>query len=76
MQSSIVVRRSKVHGLGVFATRAIRKGEVIDEYVGERISHAEANWRYRHRDFNDTECPGDVLYAMLPQLRKDVAARM
>ncbi|SFE20401.1 N-acetylmuramoyl-L-alanine amidase [Actinacidiphila alni] len=31
---------------------------------------------YGHRDFNDTECPGDKLYAMLPQLRKDVAARM
>src|SRR3954463_13500990 len=50
---AIVVRRSRVHGLGVFATRAIRKGEVIEEYVGERISHSEANWRYRHRDFND-----------------------
>jgi hypothetical protein len=31
---------------------------------------------YGHRDFNDTECPGDVLYGMLPQLRKDVAAAM
>jgi N-acetylmuramoyl-L-alanine amidase len=31
---------------------------------------------YGHRDFNDTECPGDVLYGMLPQLRKDTAARM
>ena len=28
---ALVVRRSKVHGLGVFATRAIRKGEVIDD---------------------------------------------
>ena len=31
---------------------------------------------YGHRDFNDTECPGDKLYAMLPKLRKDTAARM
>ena len=52
-EPAIEVRRSKVHGFGVFATRAIRKGEVIEEYVGERISHGEANWRYRHRDFND-----------------------
>ncbi|GHJ42083.1 peptidoglycan recognition family protein [Streptomyces sp. TS71-3] len=29
---------------------------------------------YGHRDFDDTQCPGDVLYGMLPQLRKDVAA--
>ncbi len=28
---------------------------------------------FGHRDFNDTECPGDVLYGMLPQLRNDVA---
>jgi len=28
---------------------------------------------YGHRDFRATECPGDVLYAMLPQLRRDVA---
>ncbi|MQA93081.1 MAG: N-acetylmuramoyl-L-alanine amidase [Streptosporangiales bacterium] len=26
-----------------------------------------------HRDYNATACPGDVLYAMLPQLRNDVA---
>jgi hypothetical protein len=31
---------------------------------------------YGHRDFNTTECPGDKLYAMLPQLRSDTAARM
>jgi SET domain-containing protein len=52
-ESPIVVRRSRVHGEGVFATRRIRKGEVIDEYVGDRISPAEANRRYRHRDVND-----------------------
>lgn len=31
---------------------------------------------YGHKDFNDTQCPGDVLYGMLPQLRRDVAANM
>lgn len=29
-----------------------------------------------HRDYNATNCPGDKLYAMLPQLRKDVAGSM
>lgn len=29
---------------------------------------------YGHRDFNATECPGDKLYALLPQIRSDVAA--
>ena len=54
LSPAFAVRRSKVHGRGVFATRAIRKGEVLAEFTGERISHAEANWRYRHRDFNDS----------------------
>ncbi|ARE73233.1 MULTISPECIES: peptidoglycan recognition family protein [Streptomyces] len=31
---------------------------------------------YGHRDFNATSCPGDRLYALLPTLRKDVAARL
>ncbi|MBD0711031.1 MULTISPECIES: N-acetylmuramoyl-L-alanine amidase [unclassified Streptomyces] len=31
---------------------------------------------YGHRDFNATQCPGDRLYAMLPQLRQAVAARI
>ncbi|MEU6895347.1 peptidoglycan recognition family protein [Streptomyces sp. NPDC046557] len=29
-----------------------------------------------HRDFNDTACPGDRLYALLPRLRDEVAARL
>lgn len=29
-----------------------------------------------HRDYNSTACPGDVLYAKLPELRNEVAARL
>jgi hypothetical protein len=42
----VVVRRSAIAGRGVFATRAIARGERIIEYLGERISHAEAERRY------------------------------
>lgn len=31
---------------------------------------------YGHRDFLDTQCPGDALYALLPQLRAEVAGRL
>ncbi len=31
---------------------------------------------YGHRDFLDTDCPGDALYAKLPQLRSEVAAML
>ncbi|HEY5835675.1 peptidoglycan recognition protein family protein [Streptomyces sp.] len=31
---------------------------------------------WAHRDFNNTQCCGDVLYSMLPQLRRDVAAQI
>jgi SET domain-containing protein len=47
------VRRSPIHGTGVFATRRIPKGARIVEYVGERVSHAEADRRYEDKDVND-----------------------
>jgi N-acetyl-anhydromuramyl-L-alanine amidase AmpD len=31
---------------------------------------------YGHRDFTDTDCPGDQLHGRLPRLRADVAARI
>ncbi len=42
----IQVRRSGVHGKGVFAVTTIRKGELIQEYKGEVISWAEAMRRH------------------------------
>lgn len=47
-------RRSRIHGTGAFATRSIRKGARIDEYVGERISHDEADRRHSEKDENDS----------------------
>jgi len=47
------VRRSRVHGRGVFALRRIRKGTRIIEYLGERISHRVADRRYEDHDEND-----------------------
>ncbi|MCC6319294.1 MAG: SET domain-containing protein-lysine N-methyltransferase [Gemmatimonadaceae bacterium] len=52
-----VVRKSSIQGRGGYATRDIRKGERIVEYLGERISWAEADRRYddtkvkRHHTF-------------------------
>src|SRR3954471_19622804 len=40
------LRRSPIHGLGAFALQDIPKGTRIIEYVGERISNAEADRRY------------------------------
>ncbi len=39
------VRRSPIHGRGVFAARTIRKGTDIIEYRGERITMKEADRR-------------------------------
>lgn len=44
------VRRSKIQGRGVFATRRIREGKVITEYIGEPITHEEADRRYDDSD--------------------------
>jgi SET domain-containing protein len=51
------VRPSPIQGLGGFATRRIRKGDRIVEYVGERITDEQADDRYddtkmeRHHTF-------------------------
>ena len=45
----IAVRDSQLHGRGVFAVRRIARGKRIIEYLGERISHGEADRRYQHR---------------------------
>jgi uncharacterized protein len=47
------VRKSRLHGKGAFALRRIRKGTRIVEYLGERISHAEADRRYETKEAND-----------------------
>ena len=44
----IQVRRSGVHGKGVFALAPIRKGEVVIEYKGELIGWPEALRRHPH----------------------------
>jgi uncharacterized protein len=49
----IEVRDSKVHGRGAFAIAAITKGTRLIEYVGERVSHKEADRRYESKDAND-----------------------
>jgi len=47
------VRRSRIHGRGVYARRAIPVGSRVVEYVGERISHEEADARYEDRGEDD-----------------------
>jgi uncharacterized protein len=47
------VRGSPLHGLGVFAAQRIDKGTRIIEYLGERVSHAEADRRYESKDAAD-----------------------
>jgi SET domain-containing protein len=49
----IEVRESPIHGRGVYARTHIKKGKRILEYVGERISHEEADRRYLAKGQDD-----------------------
>jgi SET domain-containing protein len=51
--AAIEVRESPLHGKGVFAVRRIARATRIIEYVGERVSHAEADRRYQGKDSSD-----------------------
>ena len=50
----IEVRDSALHGKGVFALRRILKGTRVIEYLGERVSHREADRRYDDKHANDS----------------------
>jgi SET domain-containing protein len=52
------VRRSGVHGKGVFALRPIAAGEPVIEYTGERITWKEALRRHPH----DPKDPNHTFY--------------
>lgn len=54
----IQVRRSEIHGKGVYAVQDIAAGETIIEYVGEIISWQEAQARHPH----DPENPNHTFY--------------
>jgi uncharacterized protein len=47
------VRHSRIHGYGVFALRRIRKGTTVLEYLGDRVTHTQANERYADKDPHD-----------------------
>lgn len=46
MPRSIVVRRSAIHGNGVFAARDIPAGKSLIQYRGRLLTHAQADARY------------------------------
>ena len=54
----IQIRRSGVHGKGVFALQDLAEGEDLIEYVGEVISWAEAERRHPH----DPQNPNHTFY--------------
>jgi len=61
----IQVRRSGVHGKGVFARQDIAKGDTIIEYVGEIISAQEAEDRHPH----DPQDPNHTFYLQIDEDR-------
>jgi len=49
----VEARNSPIHGQGVYAIAPIRKGTRVIEYLGDRISHAEADRRYDKKREDD-----------------------
>ena len=45
----VEARNSAIHGTGVYAIAPIKKGTRVIEYLGDRISHAEADRRYEDK---------------------------
>lgn len=58
MSRKLIVRRSRIHGKGVFAGRDLHCGESLIEYLGEIISWEAAARRHPH----DPEQPNHTFY--------------
>ena len=43
------VKKSKIHGTGVFASKDIKKNTKIIEYIGEKVLRSEGNKRSEKR---------------------------
>ena len=66
------VRRSPIHGRGVFALAHIPKHTRVIEYKGERISHEEADARYSEAHKNS---PHTMLFAVNDEIVIDATKR-
>jgi SET domain-containing protein len=67
-----VVRSSKIHGEGVFASRDIPRGTRVIEYVGERISKAEAQRRAEKQIEDSKSGLGGAVYIFEATNRHDI----
>jgi SET domain-containing protein len=67
-----VVRKSSIHGRGVFALTDIPKGTRLMEYLGERITHEEADERYAEEHENS---PHTMLFAVDDEVVIDATQR-
>lgn len=66
------VRRSAIHGRGVFALTLIPKRTRLIEYTGERISHAEADARYSEEHASS---PHTMLFTVNDEIVIDATRR-
>ncbi|MBQ6534168.1 MAG: SET domain-containing protein-lysine N-methyltransferase [Opitutales bacterium] len=56
------LRKSPIHGTGLFAAQDIKKGEFIIEYLGEIVSRGEANARGAACEERAKESGGGAVY--------------
>ena len=72
LRQRLAVRRSPIHGRGVFALTLIPKKTRLIEYTGERISHEEADARYAEEHANS---PHTMLFEVNDKIVIDATRR-
>ncbi len=70
----IVVKKSRIHGTGVFAMTGIPAGTRVIEYVGDRITKKESDWRYQLSWERSQNGKGDegIVYIFTLNKRHDI----
>lgn len=62
LKKNYVVKKSTIHGNGVFAARDIKAGERIIEYLGEKITKEESNRRGLKNEEDSKTTGGGAVY--------------
>jgi uncharacterized protein len=67
-----IVKKSSIHGQGIFAARLIPRGTRVIEYVGEKISKSEAQLRAERQVQRSQKGRAGAVYIFESTLRHDI----
>lgn len=71
-EPAYIVKNSRIHGRGLYASRDINKGERVVEYVGEKVTKAESDRRGKELMAKSKTTGGGAVYMFILNKNFDI----